>query len=822
MPPSEFTATPQQLRERIAIDSPAVEITLENTPLLSGTFFEFYSVAQNLYYNYLYEEAWGFNPLDIYNGVFQCRHGGTVELRYSAADTVLSAFYFDCVEELEGIEGRAILSGAQRQSFLRDESGERLVRLEYDDYRVAAEGDSLTTDGVVEVIDSRVDSRPGDILLDLSIRDSSGLNIRAEKLHFDLYRDNYRVHFDSAIEALSGTLATPAGSVVVTGAVKEPDDPLQVHLAGATVASASALVAGIYPNSLNMLLGFDGDGDGLRDNTLFAMFDEFEEEPFLRGDFATPVLRGTSLDPNGDVEQQGHNRVAFDVAPFFRDPGGNLLEFTLELVRVEEVHGSDLSDPRTELAGTAEYLLEQIHAGHYRLTSTLDRALVVYSFEVTARNSHGQTTTEPLVVEVPVYRDQDDDGTPDISDDDIDGDGVSNYRDLWPRDPNEWEDTDGDGIGNNADQDDDGDLVADGDDVQPLDFLCSIESDTNGEVCLHRVLLTNGNPGEWKVVRDASSVTYFWDRPTTHPWGFSLASDGILYYWSALSTKIYRWDANSGHFLESVHFDHDRFSDEVLGVVNRLAIAPSQNAAYVFFDTIRGTVDVTRVDLAAGFEETVFLNRDQVAALGFEHSRWLEMKDQTKSALVVEAVDNHSRDYVAFGLNGEELDRHTSEVPEAYAAEDDDVVLRPSQVAPFCTWGVHFDEVTSTFMDAGNGDPESDPCTNTLLEAGIWPVISADGQFALTSAGIIDRNQNLLAEIPDISPANAVWRGQTLYHLSEEENRIARYASSGEELGHMPVPDGYVHNLLSAGDHLVYLGINREDEHVLILRYEEK
>ncbi|MGA1848698.1 MAG: hypothetical protein ACMUHB_05085 [Thermoplasmatota archaeon] len=40
---------------------------------------------------------------------------------------------------------------------------------------------------------------------------------------------------------------------------------------------------------------------------------------------------------------------------------------------------------------------------------------------------------------------------------DSDGDGVKNFLDLFPDDPNEWNDTDGDGVGDNADPDDDDD-----------------------------------------------------------------------------------------------------------------------------------------------------------------------------------------------------------------------------------------------------------------------------------------------------------------------------------------------------------------------------
>jgi len=44
---------------------------------------------------------------------------------------------------------------------------------------------------------------------------------------------------------------------------------------------------------------------------------------------------------------------------------------------------------------------------------------------------------------------------------DSDGDGVPDYRDIFPDDPGESEDSDGDGIGNNADMDDDDDSMTD-------------------------------------------------------------------------------------------------------------------------------------------------------------------------------------------------------------------------------------------------------------------------------------------------------------------------------------------------------------------------
>ena len=63
--------------------------------------------------------------------------------------------------------------------------------------------------------------------------------------------------------------------------------------------------------------------------------------------------------------------------------------------------------------------------------------------------------------------DTDGDGTPDVFDLDIDGDGVNNNHDDLPYDRNESIDWDQDGIGNNADTDDDGDGTPDNIDECP-------------------------------------------------------------------------------------------------------------------------------------------------------------------------------------------------------------------------------------------------------------------------------------------------------------------------------------------------------------------
>ncbi len=88
--------------------------------------------------------------------------------------------------------------------------------------------------------------------------------------------------------------------------------------------------------------------------------------------------------------------------------------------------------------------------------------------------------TNPDVPVVGGNLDTDNDGIVDGIDPDIDGDGVVNVQDAFPRDANEWLDTDNDGIGNNADTDDDGDGVLDNNDDLPLNPNESVDTDHDG------------------------------------------------------------------------------------------------------------------------------------------------------------------------------------------------------------------------------------------------------------------------------------------------------------------------------------------------------
>jgi len=128
------------------------------------------------------------------------------------------------------------------------------------------------------------------------------------------------------------------------------------------------------------------------------------------------------------------------------------------------------------------------------------------SYEVRRDYPDGRFETENLAAEAldcSLYDgDIDNDGLPDGTDEDIDGDSIINAEDAFPADYSEWLDSDGDGvgdnsdafendpnetidtdqdgIGNNADGDDDGDLIPDADDAFPLDATKSTDTDSDG------------------------------------------------------------------------------------------------------------------------------------------------------------------------------------------------------------------------------------------------------------------------------------------------------------------------------------------------------
>lgn len=94
--------------------------------------------------------------------------------------------------------------------------------------------------------------------------------------------------------------------------------------------------------------------------------------------------------------------------------------------------------------------------------------------------SDGNNGTDWRDLTLEVLRDTDEDGIPDIIDDDDDNDGTPDINDDFPLDEEEDTDTDGDGIGDNADDDDDNDGVPDDQDDFPTDPDETTDTDGDG------------------------------------------------------------------------------------------------------------------------------------------------------------------------------------------------------------------------------------------------------------------------------------------------------------------------------------------------------
>lgn len=118
---------------------------------------------------------------------------------------------------------------------------------------------------------------------------------------------------------------------------------------------------------------------------------------------------------------------------------------------IEHYHWRQLEGPDAALSAPDEMVTQ------VALPSVSAQADLL--FQLTVVNDWGLEAVDTVRVSV----------TPDLTDGDIDGDGVPDASDRFPRDPGEAYDVDGDGIGDNSDTDIDGDGIANGDDVYPND-----------------------------------------------------------------------------------------------------------------------------------------------------------------------------------------------------------------------------------------------------------------------------------------------------------------------------------------------------------------
>jgi hypothetical protein len=141
--------------------------------------------------------------------------------------------------------------------------------------------------------------------------------------------------------------------------------------------------------------------------------------------------------------------------------------------------------------------------------------------------------------------DLDGDGISNNIDDDMDGDGVDNWDDAFPEDPTQSADTDGDGIGDSFDLDIDGDGVANDVDVAPYNAEVSyVAIDiTAQDLAQHYITLVDGYLSEPSIsMINFSGYTYLFD------------SDGSFTYRGIDGDAIGSWSVSEG----AVQIDYSR------------------------------------------------------------------------------------------------------------------------------------------------------------------------------------------------------------------------------------------------------------------------
>jgi len=165
------------------------------------------------------------------------------------------------------------------------------------------------------------------------------------------------------------------------------------------------------------------DGINYTDKTLLVYMDQINDKPFINITFPfnESILNGT-------INITG---TAFDI------------EGTLQASQVK----IDKNGKWQNASGTTTWNYE------WNTTTFLNGPYTIY---IRSYDGEYYSTIESINVTLK-NPDFDNDTIPDIIDSDIDGDSITNDRDAFPYDADEWNDTDSDGIGDNSDLDDDND-----------------------------------------------------------------------------------------------------------------------------------------------------------------------------------------------------------------------------------------------------------------------------------------------------------------------------------------------------------------------------
>ncbi|WP_346836500.1 hypothetical protein [Microbulbifer sp. SAOS-129_SWC] len=756
-----FGATLSDLKGRVAIDATETPLSLDSAPALLSALYEFYYFAQQSFDQYQDPALWGGDALQDESDEQACAGGGSVKVESSAENAVLAFRFSNCVD------GGVTLDGAQRVTWQEMPGNTVRILVAYNEYSVIGGAESLQVDGSVDMTVSRDLGYPLSLTLDLMMEDQNRGVIRANSVEFQVDSQDTAAgnDFYASLTHVSGLVEYEGWGVSRVGLV---DAGSGLRLSGSTPAWAQL---SIEPDGL--VFAFDDDGDLAFDNRLFvAVPDEYAQTPLHQLVSSVPEVR-SKIFIYEDAEPISDGVTLFDTVSFFRDPGGNLLQFEADLKKVELVPDSSLDSERIDLTGHADvsYSLSQLHAGYFSLESATPGEIVKYTFEIRAKNAFGVDLSEPLLVEIPVYSDLDGDGEFDYRDSDDDGDGVDDGADAFPRDKSESVDTDGDGVGNNQDVDDDGDGVADVEDAQPLDWVCSAIDDMTGDVCSFRTL---------------NKTSVFVDK------------NGVVYFWSPFEDPVYRWDSVDQSFLPAVSFNpvgYDFPSREQIS--GNLHYSTSDHAVYVF----RQYSYVSRVDLSAGFDEKLFFDGDDYDISAYWISG-MQLKDESPQGPVfaVNRMGGIDQKFFSLAADGSLMDEYAE--PVQYA--DDPSNFRPHDVAPFCDSGFYVDS-DGVFVDIGVGGPASDPC----VSGEPLPVVSGDGQLALTRYGVMDQARNIVA-VPDLAfnAGSAQWANGELYFLDREQGTVSRYSSTGEKLDSMTLRtadqgEQYAYRIFTTGSQII-------------------
>lgn len=748
-------------------EAPAT-ITVSNSPSLLGLLHEYLAFGSESYNQFLSRTLWNPSQLSFNTGTEKCQFSGSRTSSYNPDTKVLTTSFKQCKEEVT-------LSGSQTMSWTQSTDRVRIVQ-DFDKLTVTSADGSSTISGQLDVSINTLAEEISSIQMTLELDSSQYGRFRANNLKLEFESQSASYSFAGRLQQVSGKLALAGvGSVVVSTAEGKPRPYTSGRyiLTGSTDARAQL----DYGTSDFVVFGFDQDGDQQNDfSTHFRVPEDFDYAPIYSQYAPQPILRRTEFQ-RADIEGgiTAHSPLTFDVNNYFFDHSGNLLSYSIELLRVEERQSSfDSSGPDITHEPDVDFSIRQFEAGRFELIGRTPRERVYYIFEVKATGMDGLSSSSGLEIQVPVFIDTDGDGELDVNDGDDDNDGVADYNDDFPKDPAESQDTDGDGIGNNADTDDDNDGYADSDDLMPLDFLCAEASDIVDDRCLLRSLKNR------KRLLDL---------------------DGVLHFWATGSNTLYRWDSNTGHFIAPLTLQPERFTDTPGG--RDIYYAKHQHSLYITYNKSI----ITRINLNDDApEESFFLD----ISTGDDNAP--AIADHSASTLVLRSREGSDLKLFSYNLEGALIDTYLEQLETIYS----DSFFRLQEVAPFCSLGYAINPDTGVFYSIGTGSQSDCPCGRTVRGAGIQPYVSPNGQWAITrSDGILDRNQNTLGTPGiNVSHYSVQWSSAGLFHLPSASlvDSVQRYSPSGELLDQMTVPrmGSFLYYILGQGDHLVLVSENND------------